>query len=236
MIDLETRLRRAARLLDEVMASDGDSSDETAVTVAPGSGPRQRWPMVAAAAIVVAAGVGTIALLNSDGSTGPATAPPTAGTTSEEQILTGPAAVSHAPKVCTAADQQVSSEPDWRQYADYRTWTRDGCLVRIDVLADRPGPDHCDYGSVRVIITGDPMGERYTNDGDDIEYVRDPRNRMGLADALDLDSTLPDTAMETGYRSEGEAIWLDPLDPLSLYLVTDDRVEKWPRVDSVLCE
>jgi hypothetical protein len=101
MIDLETRLRRAARLLDEVTVSDGDSSDETAVTVAPGSGPQQRWPMVAAAAIVVAAGVGIIALLNSDEdsarSTGSATAPPAAGTTSEEQILTGPAAVPHAP-------------------------------------------------------------------------------------------------------------------------------------------
>src|SRR5215475_11397071 len=48
----------------------------------------------------------------------------------------------------------VDHEPPWRAYADYREWTtNDGCLVRIDVLADRQGPEHCGYQDARVIIT-----------------------------------------------------------------------------------
>jgi hypothetical protein len=49
----------------------------------------------------------------------------------------------------------VAGEPDWRQYADYFPWTDvDGCLVRIDVLAERAGPDHCGWEDSRVLITG----------------------------------------------------------------------------------
>ena len=70
-----------------------------------------------------------------------------------------PAPTGAAPVPCaerTDRDLDVANEPGPRQFGVYRESTRDGCLVRIDVLADRPGPDHCEYQSRRVIITGSP--------------------------------------------------------------------------------
>jgi hypothetical protein len=91
---------------------------------------------------------------------------------------TNPATSDPVPQACEAeADSPlaVGSEPDWRQFAQYLPWTdTEGCLVRIDVLAERPGPDHCDWQASRVMITGNPFGSRYTDSADDVEYVRDP--------------------------------------------------------------
>jgi hypothetical protein len=136
---------------------------------------------------------------------------------------------------CTAPDQAVASEPNWRDFADYRTWTREGCDVRIDVLADRPGPDHCDLGSVRVIITGDPLGSRYTNDGDDIEYIRDPLDRAGFKAELQQDAVLPPDAEFTGYQSGREELWVEPDNPDAIFIVDRSEVERWPRGEAPLC-
>ncbi|MGH3029199.1 MAG: hypothetical protein ACRDNE_00255 [Gaiellaceae bacterium] len=63
------------------------------------------------------------------------------------------AATSGDPRACEApagSVTDVAHEPDWRRFADYQPWTTvDGCLVRIDVLADRPGPEHCGFESAR---------------------------------------------------------------------------------------
>jgi hypothetical protein len=134
------------------------------------------------------------------------------------------------------SDLDVANEPGYRQFGEYRDWTRDGCLVRIDVLADRAGPDHCGWQSARVIITGSPLGARYTNDGDDVEYVRDPNNVFELSERFDPDATLPAAAVDTGYRSEGDELWLVPDDGTSIYLVGGDRVERWPRAEPPACD
>jgi hypothetical protein len=114
--------------------------------------------------------------------------------------------------------------------------TRGGCLVRIDVLADRPGPDHCDMQSARVIITGIPLGARYTSAGDDAEYLRDPNGVLGANERFEEDATLPPGAVDTGYRSaSGEALWIVPDDPSSIFLVDDGHIERWPQGTSALC-
>jgi hypothetical protein len=111
------------------------------------------------------------------------------------------------PHECEAEEGSVigvAHEPDWRPYADYLPWTdRDGCLLRIDVVAERPGPEHCGWGRARVIITGQPLGTPYTTPADTTEFVRDPDGVFGrpdLSTGFDLDAALPDDAVDSGYR------------------------------------
>lgn len=145
----------------------------------------------------------------------------------------GPSAVGVA--VCDAPEgsvNDVATEPDWRQFAEYRDWTTaDGCLIRIDVLADRPGPEQCGFESARVIITGVPVGERYTDDSNDAVYVRDPEDVFGdpaTAAAFDPDAALPDGAEDTGFRQGATELWVDSADESSIYLVTGTSIERWP--------
>ena len=132
----------------------------------------------------------------------------------------------------TGAVTDVASEPNWRQYVDYSIWTTgDGCIVRIDVLADRPGPAHCGWQTARVIINGIPIGARYTNDRDSANYVRDPGNVFGdaaTASAFDPDADLPQGAMDTGFRQRGVELWVNPADRSAIYLVSRTSIERWP--------
>jgi hypothetical protein len=135
------------------------------------------------------------------------------------------------PLMCGAATD-VANEPNWRQFADYRQWkTADGCLVRIDVLADRPGPAHCGFEAARVITTGIPIGARYTDESSSATYVRDPGNAFGdaaTASAFDAQATLPEGAVDTGIRQQGTQLWVDPTDRSAIYLATGTSVERWP--------
>lgn len=134
------------------------------------------------------------------------------------------------PVTCGAATD-VASEPNWRQYADYRSWTTaDGCLVRIDVLADRPGPAHCGFQAARVITTGIPIGAHYT-DVSSATYVRDPANVFGdavTASGFHPHAKLPEGAVDTGLRQRGTQLWVGPADRSAIYLVAGASVERWP--------
>jgi hypothetical protein len=138
----------------------------------------------------------------------------------------------HACEAAAGAVTDVAGEPDWRRWADYRPWTTaDGCLVRIDVLADRSGPAHCGYESARVIITGKPVGTHYGGSESSAEYVRDPESVFGdsaTAAAFDADADLPESAVATGFRQETTELWIDPSDSSSIYLVSEGSVERWP--------
>lgn len=127
----------------------------------------------------------------------------------------------------------VAGEPDWRQYAAYVPWTdADGCLIRIDVLAERPGPDHCGWEESRVIITGDPFGTRYTDAASDAEYVRDPDGVYEIAEFVEgfaISDVLPGDAIDTGYRQDGRELWLSPGDPDAIFIHDGDTAERWPR-------
>ena len=88
--------------------------------------------------------------------------------------------------------------------APQRPWIdRGGCLVRIDVLAERPGPEHCGWQGPTVLIAGRPLGTRYAAQADTIEYVRDPDQVFGrpqLAQGFEPHARLPDGAADTGFR------------------------------------
>jgi hypothetical protein len=146
-----------------------------------------------------------------------------------------PTATATSASDCDAPDLDVANEPDWRRHADYREWTRNGCLVRIDVLADRPGPEHCGWQSARVIITGEPLGARYTSSVDAVEYIRDPDDVLGFAAGFEPEAVLPENAVDTGYRSGESELWIVPEDSSGIYLVDATGAERWPRGESPLC-
>ena len=145
-------------------------------------------------------------------------------------------------KACDAepgSPLDVASEPNWRPYAEYAAWTdAKGCLVRIDVLAERPGPSHCDWQDTRVIITGAPFGARYTQPADSRHYVRDPEGSYGdpaLSAGFAADAVLPSGTNDSGFRSGELELWLDPADESAIYLKGPVAVERWPRGDVPLC-
>lgn len=133
----------------------------------------------------------------------------------------------------------VANEPDYRRYADYRPWTdTEGCLIRIDVLADRHGPAHCEWQDARVIVTGLTYGEQYTTYETTIEYVADPNGVFGdpsLQDAYRADATVPDDAIDTGARLGPTELWLDPNQQFA-YVVEPDSVHRMPKGRPPLCD
>jgi len=124
----------------------------------------------------------------------------------------------------------LAGEPDWRRFF---LWTDAlGCLVRVDILYERVGPDHCDFEETRVLVTGDPLGARYTTTADSIEYVRDPNGAYGVVALTDgfaeLDSP-PADAIDTGFRLRDRELWISPGDPDAIYLNDSQGAERWPR-------
>ena len=139
---------------------------------------------------------------------------------------------------CAGEDLDLASEPAlWRQNG-YGTWYRSGCLVRVDVITDRPGPDHCDWGNTRVLVFGSPIGAPFTGNDNSVQYVRDPANEYGYGfDALfDSSATLPADAVDSGYSTDTEQLWTVPDDDTFIYLVLGDRTERWPKGDPPLCD
>jgi hypothetical protein len=133
----------------------------------------------------------------------------------------------------------VAGEPDWRQYADYAPWTdANGCLIRIDVLAERAGPEHCGWEKTRVLISGDPLGTRYSNHDTSLNYVRDPGGRYGVQAFVDGFRTieeLPTDAIDSGFRRGNAELWLSPSDPDAVYIWDSGAGERWPKGEPPLC-
>jgi hypothetical protein len=133
----------------------------------------------------------------------------------------------------------IESEPDWRRHADYRPWTDgEGCLVRIDIVAELSGPEHCGWEKADVLIVGQPLGEPYTSPEDAVHFVRDPAAVFGqpeLAAGYDPDASLPDDAVDSGFRRGDVSLWHVPGDQSAVWLLSDDTAERWPRGDPPLC-
>lgn len=147
------------------------------------------------------------------------------------------------PHACSAdagSPLDVASEPPYRKHALYEAWTdKAGCLVRIDVLFERPGPAHCNQQETRVLGMGMPFGARTTGPDDTQLYVRDPNGlyrNPALVAGFNPMTDLPDSAVDTGYRRGELELWLDPQQPSGVYLKRGRLVERWPRGDVPPCE
>jgi hypothetical protein len=134
----------------------------------------------------------------------------------------------------------VAGEPDWRRYAAYEEWTDDeGCLIRIDVLAERPGPAHCGWDGADVIIMGAPLGSNYTSPTDTVEYVRDPKGVFGRPEfvtGFEVEPNPPPAAEDTGFRRGSAELWVQPDDAAVVWVVEGSgRAERWPRGPTPVC-
>jgi hypothetical protein len=132
----------------------------------------------------------------------------------------------------------LAGEPEWERSNEYRRWsTTDGCPVRIDVIADSPGPEHCDNQAARRLMVGQPLGERFTDLPDSTTYLRDPTETYGAgaAEGLDLDADLPQGATDTGYRLGNVELWHLPGRPGAIWLKGPERTERWPAFELPGC-
>lgn len=127
---------------------------------------------------------------------------------------------------CTEADVDVASEPGWRRFAVYSRWERAGCVVRIDVIAERIGSlgsgseIPCETGQTRVLATAPRLGDRFTDASTSVTYLR--RSVAG-PDEVEL----PTGATFSGYASAERELWIDPTAPDTIYVVSPDAVETW---------
>ncbi len=160
-----------------------------------------------------------------------------AGCSSSGDVVAGADAETCAVEPGSVID--LDSEPDWREHADYRPWTdADGCLLRIDILAERSGPEHCGWEDADVLIVGEPLGEPYTSSSDTVHFVRDLEGVFGkpdLAEGFVAGADLPDEAVDSGFRRDGISLWHVPEDQSQVWLVSKNSVEQWPEGDPPLC-
>ena len=100
----------------------------------------------------------------------------------------------------------------------------DGNRVPTTVVSSRQGHEHCGWQGVTFLrlrkqqFVGDPDGV--------IEQAP-------LQATFAADTDLPDDATDTGYRHDGDALWV-AADGNAVYLVGDDGVQRWPAAKSMI--
>ncbi|MEX0783129.1 MAG: hypothetical protein WD557_10795 [Dehalococcoidia bacterium] len=129
-------------------------------------------------------------------------------------------AVSALPLAACGGDDQLLSEWHDASGAD---------VPRSTVISYR-GDEHCETENIWWIA----LDRGPESDGG--QYVRDP---SGVLDSLHLpemptpgtfaeQTQLPGDAVPSGYHTEEAELWLEP-DGSAVYLVFEDRIERWPR-------
>ena len=109
-----------------------------------------------------------------------------------------------------------------RSYTDsigVQVWTDDsGAPVPTRTVHSYAGPEHCNWQSMTFLELRDGV------------YVRDPLPEV--ADFFDTpfraDTALPADAVATGYRRDGQRLWLSA-DGTQAFVGTRGSVESWPR-------
>ncbi len=107
-----------------------------------------------------------------------------------------------------------------------------------EVVSTFRGSRHCDQQSVVFLHLALPLGTRaHTDDPGAPQYVRDVEGRFRAGygktlTAFDDNASLPPDARYTGYHTDrGDELWISRRDiGRAVYIVTDDSVERWPRV------
>lgn len=155
-------------------------------------------------------------------------------TTDDPPTSIGNPNVETAPTDCSAAQYDISREPDYPVDYIHRWTTEEGCEVRLDVLMTRQGEEACGGSQVADILMGTPLG-RPPNASAARIYIKDPTNVFGddeTSDAYEADAELPDDAGDSGYRQDGTELWITPDDDRFIYLVAEGSVERWPQDES----
>lgn len=140
----------------------------------------------------------------------------------QEELMVSEGWVVETFATCDPAEYAASEDDELRQ----TVWTdRDGRRIPTSVVTSFQGPEHCGWQSVTFLRL------------DGRQYLRDPEHRLKSETVVpyDGDVELPGDAVDTGYRREGDELWLSA-DETIAYLVTAGSVEAWPSpTDQVGC-
>jgi hypothetical protein len=107
------------------------------------------------------------------------------------------------------------------------------------------GPTHCGWGRLVFLVISWPLGTKVPG-----AFMSDPKTRMFVrlsttgdlpashfASTFDGSAALPANARDTGYHRNGWHLWVvDRAIEWAVWLVHDDRVERWPAAtESIAC-
>ena len=111
-------------------------------------------------------------------------------------------------------------------------WTKGGMDLPPSVIVAAAGPAQCGMQSVTLLTIGWPLGTPAQFASQARQYVRDPKNVVGLRSRLDLHTKLPPGARSTGFRDGEAELYIAPRDvDRAVYVVYGNTVERWPRSD-----
>lgn len=140
------------------------------------------------------------------------------------------------PRGCPSEDgspTDLDSEPaTWLAFGDYLRWTdTEGCLVRVDVISHIRGASHCEYQTAEYLTIGPRLGESIAEDGvlrvDVNRFIWDPKGVIQGGPYGQTIDGLPPNAFDTGYRQDGDELWLTTDQPMVLYRVGHNVVQEW---------
>jgi hypothetical protein len=124
------------------------------------------------------------------------------------------------------AQTDLDAEPAlWLEHGNYMRWEdTNGCPIRIDVIADTRGAEHCGYQEAESLTLGQTTGEPFSSSQDSRRFVW---NGGGVIKGLDPGeivprSSLPASAFDTGYRQAGAGLWMSGD---SAFVVTGDTAK-----------
>ncbi|MEP7054254.1 MAG: hypothetical protein ABI912_03310 [Actinomycetota bacterium] len=100
-----------------------------------------------------------------------------------------------------------------------QVWTdANGDRVPTTIIESSQGPEHCNWQTATFLYL------------DKQSFIRDPEGVLSgtkFRTTFDPDTTLPADATNTGYRLGDRALWL-AVDKTAAYVVTGNKVERWP--------
>ena len=102
------------------------------------------------------------------------------------------------------------------------------------VLDVDPGEEsHCGWGHILFMDLSWPLGSTPGENGELRQYVRDPDGGFEGVEPYVADAQLPPDAYDTGWHRGDWHLWISPsqIDDY-IYVVNEDRVERWDRAPS----
>lgn len=118
----------------------------------------------------------------------------------------------------------VEMPPEFVEQLGYEVWTDPGGRVvpTTDLIVMR-GPEHCDWQDMTFLSLSRP--------GADPMFVREPHPELGdhFAEPYEPRTSLPADAVDSGFRHDGERLWLAADRSRAYVDATPEDVEAWPR-------